>query len=108
VTLASFFAFAPDFTGGVNVAVGDVNGDCTADIITGGGPHVKVFDGKTLVTLASFLAFAPTFTGGVQVSAEDVNEDGRLDIVTRAQLESATHIRAFDGLSLALLLNVLS
>ncbi|HEY1378323.1 MAG TPA: VCBS repeat-containing protein, partial [Gemmataceae bacterium] len=45
VDLFSFMAYDPRFTGGVNVAAGDVNGDGRADIITGagpgGGPHVK-------------------------------------------------------------------
>ncbi len=43
--------YDPRFIGGVRVAAGDINGDATADIITGaataGGPHVKVFNGTT-------------------------------------------------------------
>src|SRR5262249_46018254 len=73
--LADFFAFAPGFTGGVNVAVADVNGDGVPDLIVGagagGGPAVEVIDGTKLgqlqangqispsALLASFFAFAP-------------------------------------------------
>ena len=46
--IASFFAYAPAFTGGVRVAAADVNVDGRAEIVTGagpgGGPHVRVFD----------------------------------------------------------------
>src|SRR4051812_47553963 len=46
--VAQFMAFNPQFTGGVHVAAGDVNGDGVTDVIVGagpsGGPHVKVFD----------------------------------------------------------------
>src|SRR5262249_39921063 len=42
-------AYNLGFRGGVRVAVGDINGDGAADIVTspgpGGGPHIKVFDG---------------------------------------------------------------
>src|SRR5439155_22843059 len=68
-----FLAYDPAFTGGVYVAAGDVNGDGFDDIITGagpgGGPNVKVFDGKTGSVLMNFFAFSPSFTGGVTVAA---------------------------------------
>src|SRR5688572_7820028 len=68
-----FFAYAPDFRGGVTVAVGDVNADGKADIVTGtgigGGPHVRVFDGSTGGLLDSFFAYEDSFRGGVNVAA---------------------------------------
>lgn len=73
--LASFFAYASAFSGGVSVAASDLDEDGKADIVTGPGPglgpHVKVFSGATGVELASFLAYGAEFTGGVFVAGGD-------------------------------------
>ncbi len=74
-----------NFTGGVSVATGDINGDGLADIVTGtgagAGPHVKVFKGSDPVLLASFFAFSQSYKGGVYVAAGDVDGDGRVSVV---------------------------
>jgi hypothetical protein len=96
-----FFAYDPKFTGGVNVAVADVNGDGFADVITGagggGGPHVKVFSGKDGSLLTQFFAFETTFHGGVRVAAADLNNDGLADIVTGAGGGGGPRVRVFNG-----------
>ncbi|EMI19470.1 hemolysin-type calcium-binding region domain protein [Rhodopirellula maiorica SM1] len=100
-TLHSFFAYEPQFTGGVFVASGDVTGDGIADVITGagpgGGPHVKVFSGSDGAELASFFAFNNSFSGGVRVATGDVNGDAQDDIIVGAGPGGGPHVRVFDG-----------
>lgn len=70
--LLSFFAYDPNFLGGVQVGAGDVDNDKIADIIVGAGagagPHVKVFRAIDLLVLHDFLAYEPDFLGGVFVA----------------------------------------
>jgi subtilisin family serine protease len=101
--VASFYAFDTRFAGGVRVATGDVTGDGYADVVTaagpGGGPHVKVFDGKTFQEVFSFYAFEETFRGGLNVAAGDVNGDGRADIIVGADAGGAPRVSVFGRLT---------
>ena len=98
--LGSFWAFDPSFTGGVNVAVADVNGDLVPDVIVaagpGGGPHVKVFSGRTGGVIASFFAYEPEFDGGISVAAADLNRDGKADIAVGAGAGGAPRVVVYD------------
>src|SRR6185295_279926 len=97
---ASFFAYAPTFSGGVRVAAGDLNGDGAPDIITGSGPgsaQGKAFSGRDLSELHNFLPYDAGFAGGVFVAAGDVNGDGFDDVVTGTGAGTQGHVKVFDG-----------
>jgi hypothetical protein len=106
--LYAFYAYTPAFTGGVRVAVADVNGDGIPDIITapgpGGGPDIRVFDGARLSQASpsgditrEFLAYSVAFTGGVYVAAGDVNHDGFADIITGPDSGGGPEVKVFSG-----------
>ncbi len=97
--IGGFFAYDKDFRGGVNVAVIDLNGDGTKEIITGagpgGGPHVRVFskDGQPLI--GGFFAYDKDFRGGVNVAVGDVNGDKIQEIITGPGPGGGPHVRVF-------------
>ena len=70
--LASFLAYSSSFTGGVRVAVSDLNADGHDDILTTSGAGMttlaRVFSGQTFEQLDSFLPYASTYTGGAYVA----------------------------------------
>jgi hypothetical protein len=99
--VAGFMAYAPSFTGGVNISLGDVDGDGNDEIVTapgpGGGPHVRVFRANGSDTGVGFMAYDPSFTGGVNVAAIDVDGDGVDEIVTVPASGHSPQVRIWAG-----------
>lgn len=104
--IGGFLAYDPAFTGGIDVAVGNIEGDVSDEIITGagpgGGPHVRSFDGRGNA-LGGFFAFDKTFRGGVDVAAGDVDGDDKAEIIAASGKGRVTTVRIFrkDGTLLA-------
>jgi hypothetical protein len=111
--LAQWFAYGLSFNIGVQVAVGDVNADGFADIVTGaslGNPAAHVYDGRDLAEgafhpngaslLQSFFAFGLNFNIGTNVSAADVDGDGCADVIASAN-KGNPEVRVFRGRDIA-------
>jgi glucose/arabinose dehydrogenase len=104
--LQRFEAFEPSFTGGVFVALADLDGDGLAELVVspdvGGGPRVRVLRVADLAVLADFFGIEdPAFRGGARVAGGDVNGDGREDVIVAAGYLGGPRIAGWDGSALA-------
>ena len=113
--LAQWFPYAIQYNVGANVAVGDVNGDGYADVVTGatvGNPDVRVYDGWAIATrtfsranpdanrLAQFFAYGLQYNVGAFVSVADLGDDGFGDVITGASTGSP-HVKVYSGRAIA-------
>ena len=121
VLLTSFEPYGPTFTGGVQLAIADVDGDGLNNIITVpsyGPAEVKVFrnvlvgGGPTFnasLPYRDFLAFPSSFIGGAVVAAADMGStplaggpfvpgllDGKAEIVVGSNAGMKTTVKIFD------------
>ncbi|MFA5185812.1 MAG: putative glycoside hydrolase [Patescibacteria group bacterium] len=99
--LARWFAYNASFSGGVRVAIGDLEGKGMRQIVTGagpgGGPHVKIWKTDGKIYSGGFFAFDASETGGISLAAGDVDGDGRDEIVAASGNGSIPRVRIFDG-----------
>ena len=88
--VTEFYAYEPNFRGGVHVYGYDVTGDGIDEIITAPGPgrpgEVKVFDrtGSPL-TQYSMFPFGPGYRGGVEIAAGSITGPGTSQLVAGQQ-----------------------
>jgi hypothetical protein len=91
--IASFFAYAPEYTGGMSLSAGDITGDGIADLVTGtqvGTAHIKAFGGG--VEFRSFYAFDLNTATGANVAVSK----GRIVAGSTAGLNAEVRVFAAD------------
>ena len=76
-TVAGWFAYRPEFRGGVRVAMGDVDGDGLREIVTipgpGGGSHVRIWKTNGIESRGGWFAFDPSDTSGSFIAIGKIN-----------------------------------
>jgi len=99
------FAYDSASRVGLNLAVGDVNGDGSNEVVTvpagEAGPQVRVFnaDGNAI---AQWFAYGETIRGSYDVLAVDLDNDGDAEVVTAPGVDMGPQVRTFDGAGNAL------
>ncbi len=95
----TFYPYTENYNQGINLAVIDLEGDGTIEIITGtengGGPHVRVFNKDGVLINPGFFAYAENFRGGVNIAVGDLDGDGLQEIITGADYGGGPHVRVF-------------
>ncbi|HSQ57676.1 MAG TPA: VCBS repeat-containing protein, partial [Gemmata sp.] len=104
----AFLAFATRMTAGVNLAIGDINGDGFGELIVsqdvGGSSKVRVWSGAAITgnlsTPVSGLSNYQTFfangladRGGIRVVSRDIDGDGKAELVTSTASSDAGWVR---------------
>jgi uncharacterized protein YkwD len=111
--LAQWFPYALQFNVGANVAVGDIEHNGHADIVTGptaGNPDVRVYRGADIALghfdpagaslLAHWFPYALQFNVGANVAVGEVTRDGYADVVTGAS-SGNPDVRVYRGKDIA-------
>lgn len=80
----NLFPYPENFRGGVNVSLGDINGDKVSEIFTGpkpgGGPQARIFK-KDGTAIGFIWPFHPDSRTGINIANGDINGDGKDEVV---------------------------
>lgn len=95
-----FYAFAPEYHGGIHVAAGDVDGDGADDIIVGVGQgataHVRVFNRFGQVMSGyEFFPFSENLQGGVSVTAANVDGGPEDEIIMGVAAFGKSYVKVY-------------
>jgi fibronectin-binding autotransporter adhesin len=96
--IKSFFAVNPGFFGGVNLSVGDLDGDGKGEIVTStaaGLPLIQIANSDG-VSQKVFYAYSGPTLGGANAAVKDVNGDGKSEIVTGTSNGLPGHVKVFN------------
>ncbi|MFH1366791.1 MAG: FG-GAP-like repeat-containing protein [Patescibacteria group bacterium] len=95
---SQFFAYGKELRKGVNIALGDMDGDGETEIVTGPGPgaaaHVRIFNAAGQAE-NQFFAFPSSGRLGVNLATGDVDGDGQDEIIVAPAEKGGPHVRIF-------------
>lgn len=101
--ISQFLAYDRNFRGGVNVAIGNIDGDNDKEIIVApaskGGPNIRIFgyvNGHFVPVTENFFAYPGSLRGGWRIAAGDLENDGKAEIITApGPALGGPHVRVF-------------
>jgi hypothetical protein len=102
--LAEWFAYPPSDNQGTSLALGDLDGNGTLEIVTApstGQPWVRAFNGDGTPFLSggvgvSFFALEASYTAGLRVAVADVDLDGRGEVLVATAPAADCVVKAFE------------
>lgn len=96
--ISEFLAYKASFTGGVNVAAGDLDGDGIDEIVTapanGLEADIRIFNAQGKF-ISHFLAYPATFRGGVNLAVADTDKNGKSEIITVPSQGYSAEVKIF-------------
>lgn len=99
--LTWFMAYQSNFTGGVNLTSGDIDGDSQREIIIApaalGGPNIRAykFMQGEFNLLDWFMAYQEEFIGGVNLITADLDGDLKDELITAPQKDGGPNVRVY-------------
>jgi DNA-binding beta-propeller fold protein YncE len=96
--LGNFMAYDKNFRGGIELGLGDIDGNGVNEILTvpaRGRTHVQIFSGKGKRLSPGFFAFDSSFQGGATIAGGDADGNGNDEILVASGQGLSNEVRLF-------------
>lgn len=96
--MPGFFAFDPNYKGGVRVAGVDLDGNHKDEIMISAGedPVIKIYDKSGTKVLNEFHPYASSIEAGAMVAGGDTDGDKKEEVVTAPTANAGPSVRVFN------------